>query len=73
MAKVKDTKENMEICLEFCGPCPTFPEIEGEALFCARGKSKAPKEKRGYNCGMCSVQSASGCRGQYYCIHGACE
>ncbi|MBI4825600.1 MAG: DUF2769 domain-containing protein [Nitrospirae bacterium] len=73
MAKVEDTPENASVCLEFCGPCPTFPEVEGEALFCARGKSIAPKQKHGCNCTMCTVQGKSGCRGTYYCINDRCE
>lgn len=73
MAKVEDTPENASVCLEFCGSCPTFSEVEGEALFCARGKSSTPRQKHGCNCSMCTIQGKSGCRGTYYCINGRCE
>lgn len=73
MAKVEDTRENENICMTFCGSCPTYPGVEGEGLFCARGKSSAPKEKTGCNCGMCDVQNKFGCQDQYYCINGVCE
>jgi hypothetical protein len=73
MAKVEDTRENAGICLTFCSSCPTFPGAEGEALFCARGKSSAPKDMSGCNCGLCDVQNKFGCTRQYYCINGVCE
>jgi hypothetical protein len=73
MAKVEDTQENAAICLTFCSSCPTYPGIEGEALFCARGKSSAPKKMSGCNCGMCEVQEKYKCRHQYYCINGVDE
>jgi len=73
MPKVENTKENENICMRFCGTCPTYPGLEGEALFCARGKSKKPPEKKGCNCPQCDVQKKYGCKGTYYCIKGVCE
>lgn len=51
MAKpVEDTQENMKICKDFCGICPTFKENKlkespPHALFCARGKSEIATDK----------------------------
>ena len=46
MSKVEDSQENFDICMEYCKPCLTFSDIEGEGLFCARGKSSTPREKK---------------------------
>jgi hypothetical protein len=72
MPKVEDTQENVNICMKFCGSCPTYPGVKGEVLFCARGKSNIPKVKQGCNCGLCDVQNKYGCTGSYYCTEGAC-
>jgi hypothetical protein len=73
MPKVEDNQENVTTCMKYCGPCLTYPGVEGEALFCARGKSSSPKAKNGCNCGYCEVRRKYGCTGTYYCIEGACE
>lgn len=73
MPKIEDTQENVNICMKFCGSCPTYPGVEGEALFCARGKSSATKAQQGCNCSMCDVQIKYGCTGMYYCIEGPCQ
>ncbi|MBI5665707.1 MAG: DUF2769 domain-containing protein [Nitrospirae bacterium] len=73
MPKVDDNQDNVNVCLKFCGPCLTYPDVEGEALFCARGKSSAPKAKQGCNCGICDVKRKYLCQGAYFCINGACE
>jgi len=73
MSKVENTQENFNICMENCKPCLTYSDIEGEGLFCARGKSSAPRPKKGCNCGFCPVQHKSGCNGAYYCVDGPCE
>ncbi len=73
MAKVEDNQDNAVTCLKHCSPCLTYPGVEGEALFCARGKSNTPKSKKGCNCGYCEVQKACGNRKAYYCIEGAAE
>ncbi|MFX0080555.1 MAG: hypothetical protein ACFE94_02280 [Candidatus Hodarchaeota archaeon] len=45
MAKlVPDTEESLNVCRQFCGPCPSFKlqqlnEFEPNALFCSRGPS----------------------------------
>ena len=73
MGKVPDNQENVEICVKYCGTCKTYPGVAGEALFCARGKSSAPREKKGCNCMGCEVQAACGLTSAYYCINGAAE
>jgi hypothetical protein len=73
MAKVEDTSENAEICKKYCVPCLSYPGVEGEVLFCARGKSSNSPTKNGCNCGYCEVKRNAGCSGTYFCINGACE
>jgi hypothetical protein len=72
MPKIEDNPENAETCLKFCKPCLSYPEVEGEALFCFRGKSSAPRKKNGCNCGICDVNKKYGCKGTYYCMNGPC-
>jgi len=72
-SKVEDTQANVDICLQYCGTCPSYPGVQGEALFCARGRSSSPGEKKGCNCGACEVQHKYECKGGYYCISGLCE
>jgi len=77
--KVPDTPENMEICKQFCGPCPTFKpnklnEVEPHALFCARGKSSKPKDEitdKGCYCLGCGVFQKYGLKGGWFCTYGA--
>ena len=73
MSKVEDNQENVNTCLKFCGPCLSNPGIDGEALFCSRGKSSTPVTKNGCNCGYCDVKRKYSCSGTYFCLEGACE
>jgi len=73
MSKVDDTYENETICGRFCGVCPTYPGIKGELLFCARGKSHAPKQKAGSNCSLCDVWNKYDLEDFYYCKQGAAD
>lgn len=72
MPGVEDTKENFDICMQYCGSCLTYPGVEGEALYCARGKSSVQAQKKGCNCGVCDVQRKYGCKNIYHCIEGVC-
>jgi len=52
--KVEDTEENRQICLKYCGSCPTYKrnslgKSEPGSLFCARGTSCA-KDIKEVNC-----------------------
>ena len=76
--KVADNEENMGICRQFCGPCPTFKpnkinEVTPHALFCARGPSTKPPEEiedKGCNCFGCPVFRDHELQGGWFCIHG---
>lgn len=51
---VEDTEENRQICRKYCGVCPTFKQnslekFQPDTLFCARGMSSAPSQKK-MNC-----------------------
>ena len=78
MSKVPDTPENMEICKQFCGPCPTFMpnnlnEFPPMALFCARGMSEKPAGEitdNGCNCLGCEVFQKYDLEGGWFCMHG---
>lgn len=70
MPKVEDTEENAATCLKFCVSCMSYPGVEGEALFCARGKSTAEVTRAGCNCSLCDIQVKYECTGTYYCAEG---
>lgn len=74
MAKVADTKENMEKCS--CSGCPSFDQCmkdNSEGLFCARGKTSCELNKNGCICGACPVASENKLDKMYYCEIGAAE
>ncbi len=72
MAKVEDTSENFETCLQGnCNNCPSYPKTSVEGLYCARGKSKATIQRKGCNCPECPVWINNGLSGMYYCIKGS--
>ncbi len=73
MAKVENTPENESVCRNNCASCMSYPEVEGELLYCSRGKSGKPIEKKGCNCSFCDVQIKYGCTGTYYCDKGECQ
>lgn len=69
MGKVKDTKENFQICIQGnCSSCPSYPKESGEGLYCARGPSGQHLEKRGCNCPECPVWIDNGLSSMYYCV-----
>lgn len=67
-AHIEDNYENEAVCLRFCGTCPSYPGVKGEILFCARGKSGAPKRKTGCNCGLCDLWNKYELSDFYYCV-----
>ncbi len=73
MSKVEDKQENVNICLNNCASCMSYPGIESEILFCARGKSSTPITKKGCNCGFCEVQMKYGCTELFHCDKGSCK
>ena len=62
------TEENFEICVrDNCGQCPSFPEVEGEGLYCARGPGKRQIERKGCDCPDCPIWVSCGLSRTYYC------
>jgi len=69
MAKVEDTRENFDICMQGnCSTCPSYPKQLKEGLYCARGTSELPIEKSGCNCPECPVWVDNGLSSMYYCV-----
>jgi hypothetical protein len=60
-AEVEDTGENRQVCLKYCGVCPTYRRNTLEAsqpdiLFCSRGTSPVPsKQEVGCYCPACEL------------------
>ena len=73
MGKVEDNFDNEMICSKFCQVCPSYPGVKGELLFCGRGKSSAPGQKAGCNCGTCDVWNKYDLADFYYCQQGPAE
>ncbi len=65
--------ENLLICMNYCGTCPSYPGNKMEALFCASGKSSNKIEKNGCNCVSCPLfEQCSINNSAYFCINGSC-
>lgn len=67
---VEETEENVAICAENCGECPSYPGAEEELLYCARGASEAAIERDGCKCPECPVWLKYRLGRQYYCDTG---
>jgi hypothetical protein len=68
MAKVEDNGQNFAACMNGnCDACPSFPGVEGEGLYCARGGTKGEVERAGCNCPDCPVWAQCGLGRTYYC------
>lgn len=68
---VDDTPENLAICMEYCGICPSLPSPPTPFLFCARGKANTqPIEKKGCTCIKCDVYKTYGLDTLYFCESG---
>jgi hypothetical protein len=68
MPEGEDTQENVEVCLkDNCGKCPSYPGVEGEALYCARGRSSGAVERKGCVCPDCPIWVACGLGRTFYC------
>ena len=68
MADVEDNAENLSICLDNCGSCPSYPGDREEALYCARGPSSQQVDKKGCNCPECPLWINCGLSAMYYCM-----
>jgi hypothetical protein len=69
--KVDDTMENGSRCL--CGSCPTYPDQDEPWLYCARGRSKLPIERKDCLCPGCPVYADYDLDRTFYCDSGAAE
>lgn len=68
--------ENLNVCKDYCGSCPSYPGVKGEALFCATGASAraATVERKGCNCMICPLyEKCARSSTAYFCITGACQ
>jgi hypothetical protein len=68
---VDDTKENLNICMNYCGTCPSLPFPPQPFLYCARGKADAPVVKKGCKCAQCDVYKNYKLEILYFCESGA--
>lgn len=65
---------NLIICAQNCGTCPSYPNVTGEALYCASGASAIQVEEKGCNCVSCPlIDQCSRNNAVYFCIHGSCS
>jgi len=67
---VADTPENLRICMEHCGTCPSLPFPPGPFLFCARGCSPEKISKKSCNCPTCPVYKKHRLQNLYFCETG---
>ena len=71
---IKLNAANYLTCLQYCGTCPSYSGVKGEALYCATGPSVAEIDKKGCNCVMCPVFDHCGGKGTvYFCVNGQCK
>ena len=67
------SEENVAICKNYCGTCPTHAECgESEFLFCSVGSAENDDTitQRGCNCPECDVWMNCGLSQMYFCIQG---
>jgi len=73
---VEDTPENVAICKQFCGQCPTMKENmlvkhPPMMLFCSRGKSEKPDVvEKACTCFGCGVFLEHELEGAWFCTYG---
>ena len=69
MATIEDSQHNYDICMQGnCSSCPSYPRDSKEGLFCVRGPSQRPLQKRGCSCPECPIWIENGLSGMYYCM-----
>lgn len=52
---VEDNRENLSICMDYCGTCPSLPSPPQPFLYCARGASNERIIRKGCKCPQCPV------------------
>ncbi|AAM04836.1 predicted protein [Methanosarcina acetivorans C2A] len=67
---VADTPENLRICMEHCGTCPSLPFPPEPFLFCARGCSPEKISKKSCNCPTCPIYNKYKLQNLYFCETG---
>jgi hypothetical protein len=69
---VDDTPENLNICMDYCGICPSLPTPPNPFLYCARGESDQKIEKKGCKCPECGVYKKYNLKAEnpYFCETG---
>lgn len=68
--EVADTPENLRICMEHCGTCPSLPFPPEPFLFCARGCSPEKITKKSCNCPTCPIYNKYRLQNLYFCETG---
>ena len=63
--EIEDSKENRKKCA--CPYCPSYPQCNGEVLYCAKDKSSCEIKISGCICNTCSIYYEYGLKGLYYC------
>jgi hypothetical protein len=66
MKKVEYNRENMDICKDFCGSCPSHPGTD-EWLFCANHKSEKKIYRNSCLCPACQVYMDNDLEDEYFC------
>lgn len=67
---VDNTPENLLICMEHCGTCPSLPFPPEPLLFCARGCSSETVSKKSCNCPACPIYKKYRLQNLYFCETG---
>jgi hypothetical protein len=67
---VEDTPENLLICMEYCGTCPSMPFPPEPLLFCSRGCSSEIVLKKSCNCPACPIYKKHRLQNLYFCEFG---
>jgi hypothetical protein len=67
---VENSQSNKDICMQYCGTCPSHLQENRKLLFCSRGNISCGVDMKGCKCGMCPVAIAHKLDGAYFCIHG---
>jgi len=63
---VDDTSENLLICMEYCGTCPSLPFPSEPLLFCALGCSLEAVSKKSCKCPECHIFKKYGLQNLYF-------
>jgi len=68
-SNIKANIENLLICADYCGKCPSN-DFQGGGFFCVAGKSTVEVTEKGCECFECPLIDQCGPNVGYFCIHG---